>query len=72
MQGPILVGQQREVELLGKTVVVRRLSRRAYRLYIKGEEQYRNRWASYRHEVEEDLAHVAETGAFPPPGKSWA
>jgi hypothetical protein len=72
MQGPILVGQQREVETGGVVVVVRRLSRRAYRMYIKGQEQYRNRWASYRHEVEEDLAHVTACGAFPPPGESWA
>jgi hypothetical protein len=55
----------------GRVLRVTQVRRYTWHLQVDGER--RCRWAGYRREVREDLAHFQATGSLPPPsGTSWA
>lgn len=51
-------------EAHGKRLVVKFISRGNYHMQIDG--QARCRWASFKHQIAEDVAYFMEWGALPP------
>jgi hypothetical protein len=65
------VGERHTIDAHGTTLVIKRISFRAY--CLKADNRPHVRWSDTLPEVRSEVAHFLATGALPPPaGTSWA